>query len=163
MPSGNNGLQLYLRQASVKLSRRAFFKGVWRISSWLLILPILWIVWYVFEALYEGREAIFAIFQLTLVIFTLLAVAVLVRLVIEWVYNHLSPPAKVILDGIGDVVKAGLLLMAGAMLWHLYLDQDFVRLWVCLLFVGGWLIQIFRQSLMEKKLDLSPSDKIETV
>ena len=154
MPSGNNGLQLYLRQASVKLSRHDFLKGVWRIFRWLLILPILWMIWYVLGALYEGRTAIFTIFQLTLVIFTLLAVAVLVRAVIDWVYNHLSPSAKVILDGIGAVVKAGLLLIAGAMLWHLYLDQDFVRLWVCLFFVGGWLIQIFRESLKEKKLDL---------
>lgn len=163
MPLGNDGLRLYLRQASIKLSRRAFLKGVWRTFRWLLILPILWIIWYVLEALYDGREQIITIVQLTLVIFTLLALAVLVRSVIDWVYNHLSPPAKVTLDGIGAVVKAGLLLMAGAMLWHLYLDQDFVRLWVCVLFVGGWLIQIFRQSLMEKKLDLSPSDKTEAV
>lgn len=80
----------------VRYSRRAFLRESWRILRWFLILPILWIIWYVLEALFEGRDTTIAMLQFFIVITALLMVVLLCRAVLVWSYNHLSPTTKVI-------------------------------------------------------------------
>lgn len=135
----------------VRYSRRAFLRESWRILRWFLILPILWIIWYVLEALFEGRDTTIAMLQFFIVITALLMVVLLCRAVLVWSYNHLSPTTKVIVRGIGEIVNAVLFITTGAVLWHLYVVQEFGKLWLSLPFVIGWLIQIFRESLKKNQ------------